>query len=237
MYILIDHRIPDEAKKNLSAYGQLIEFKSNSITYNTIASHPDIYCCQTPDQLIIAPNTPSDVIDSLFFKNIQYVVGNQFVGSEYPYTSHYNAVVTKDFLIHNIDNTERKIVEFCTGKKTIKVKQGYTRCNLIAIKNTSFITSDKGIYKQMKTNMNISALYVNPDKIILTDQKNGFFGGCCGIFRNKLFIIGSLNFLEHGVAVKEFTLSNGIEIIELYNGPLYDGGSIFFIESKSNQLD
>ena len=62
MYILIDHRIPKEAKIKLASYGQLIELESNEDTYNAISSHPDIFCCQTPDKLIIAPNISTKLI-------------------------------------------------------------------------------------------------------------------------------------------------------------------------------
>ena len=192
--------------------------------------NPDIFCCQTPHHLIIAPNIPLEIIKKFQDENIKFIFGTQKIGKKYPHSSHYNAVVNNNFLIHNIKNTDEKIIESCSGKRRLSVNQGYTRCNLVELKENNFITSDKGIYHQLQFIDGLTIKYINPDKIILPGVNNGFFGGCCGIYQDKLFIIGNLNYLSEGQLLKEFVSSNGIQIIELYNGPLYDGGSIFFID-------
>lgn len=230
MYIIIDYRIPNEAKKKLVEYGQVIEFKTEGITYEAISSHPDIFCCQTSENLIVAPNTPSYIIDFFQTKKIDYTIGKKEVGNKYPQSSHYNAVVTDRFLIHNLKQTDEKIKESCSFKNILSVNQGYTRCNLISLGKNNFITSDKGIYNLLQTQHDIKIKYVNPEKILLPDVNNGFFGGCSGISRDKLFIIGNLEYLADGLSIKEFATSFGIKIIELYDGPLYDGGSILFID-------
>ncbi len=229
MFILIDERIPREAKSTLAAYGQLVELNVSNVTYNAIAAHPDIFFCQTPDQLILAPNTPNVVFERLKTEKIKCIIGHQAIGMQYPQSSHYNAVVTKKYLIHNTLHTDEKIFENCTDKKIISLNQGYTRCNLIDLDGNNFITSDRGIYKQLQFWEEIKVMYVNPDKIILPGVKNGFFGGCCGIYQHKFFILGSLKYIAEGDAIKDFINSLGMLVIELYDGPLYDGGSIFFI--------
>ncbi|MEI6696192.1 MAG: DUF6873 family GME fold protein [Bacteroidota bacterium] len=231
MYIVIDSKIPSEAKDNLSQYGQLIEFKPHSITYDAISSHPDIFLCQTPENIILAPNTPLEIIHKFQNNQLNFIFGKRAVGQQYPQTSFYNAVVTDSFLIHNTKNTDDKIIELSSGKKIISVNQGYTRCNLVSLNDSSFITSDKGIYNQLQIQENISVLYVNPEKIRLPGHKNGFFGGCCGVYGQQLFIIGNINEMEEGSSIRIFAEKVGIQIIELYDGVLYDGGSIFFIDS------
>ncbi|MFZ4740233.1 MAG: DUF6873 family GME fold protein [Bacteroidales bacterium] len=230
MYIIIDYKIPNEAKINLAEYGQLIEFKTEGITYDAISSHPDIFCCQTSDKFIVAPNTPTYLIDFFQTNKIEHTIGKKEVGIKYPQSSHYNAVVTDRFLIHNLKQTDEKIVESCSFKTILSVNQGYTRCNLISLGQNNFITSDKGIYNQLQTQHDIKIKYVNPDKILLPDVNNGFFGGCCGISRDKFFIIGNLKYFVDSLSIKEFATSLGLKIVELYDGPLYDGGSILFID-------
>lgn len=231
MYIVIDSKIPSLAKENLSQYGQLIEFEAHSFTYDSISSHPDIFCCQTPDNIILAPNTPIEIIHKFQNNHLHFIFGNQAVGLQYPQTSLYNAVVTNNFLIHNTKNTDEIILDHCSAKEIISVNQGYTRCNLVNLNNFCFITSDKGVYKQLQSHDNMTVLYVNPEKIRLPGQKNGFFGGCCGVHGQQLFIIGHLDKIEEGSAIKIFAEKAGIQITELYDGELYDGGSIFFIDS------
>ena len=95
-----------------------------------------------------------------------------------------------------------------------------------ALPGEKFITSDVGIFKQLKKN-NLDVLFVEPKGIILKGFKNGFFGGCCGVENNRVFIAGSLSYFPEGGKINKFL--DGFEIIELYDGPLLDVGSIFFV--------
>lgn len=149
------------------------------------------------------------------------------VGKKYPHTAHYNAVVTDTFLIHNPKYTEPTILSECSSLELIEVKQAYTRCNVLALPNDRFITSDKGIEKALQRK-GLEVLYTDPKGILLPGFKNGFFGGACGIYNQQVFFIGKLDHFPEGENVRDFL--EGYEIIELYDGPLFDGGSILFLD-------
>ncbi|HNX44250.1 MAG TPA: hypothetical protein PLJ84_10805 [Bacteroidales bacterium] len=231
MLIIADKRIPGQAKQKLSAFGELMEFSTSGITYDAISGHPDIFFCQTPHGLVAAPNTPAGFLRQLDTKNISYTTGEQPVGNRYPGTAHYNAVVTEKFLIHNASVTDGKLRKLLLTFDILPLtfKQAYTRCNLIPLSEQHFITSDRGIEKVLR-NHNLEALYVSPKGIILPGFPNGFFGGCCGVWQDKLFVTGSLNRYAEGEKVRQFTLQAGLQVVELYNGPLFDGGGIFFYD-------
>ena len=53
-------------------------------------------------------------------------------------------------LIHNLNFTDKKILDYCKDKKTINVKQGYTKCSILPVKEKAIITNDKGIYDTLK---------------------------------------------------------------------------------------
>ena len=59
--------------------------------------------------------------------------------------------------------------------------------------------------------------------------QHGFFGGVCGVFQNKLFVIGSLKYHLQHKEIYDFVNKFNFEIIELYDGPFFDGGSILFL--------
>jgi hypothetical protein len=99
---------------------------------------------------------------------------------------------------------------------------------LLPLKNNCYITSDHGIYAILNA-MKCDILYVDPADILLPGFPHGFFGGACGIHENKVYITGSLKKYKHGEMVKEYLLSNNYEIIELYDGPLFDCGSILIL--------
>lgn len=228
MIVIADKRLPGEAKAKLSEYGTLIEMESSGIVYEAISGHPDIFLCQIGNELIVAPNTLQSIVDQLSANNIHFRFGEKMLGQNYPKTAYYNAVVTEHLLIHNLKITDAEILKFSENKEKLNVEQGYTRCNLISLNESGFITSDKGIEKTL-LNSGKNVLFVEPSKIILPGFKNGFFGGCCGINENQLFISGSLNYINNGLQIREFAASCGFQIIELFDGPLIDGGGIFFV--------
>ncbi|MEE4256488.1 MAG: hypothetical protein V2I47_05585 [Bacteroidales bacterium] len=228
MLILIDKKIPKQAKEELAKYGELLELESKGITYDAISGHPDIFFHQTPDKLIAAPNTPEKYLSALRSKGIEVLVGEQPVGEKYPASSAYNAVSVNNLLIHNFRNTDSVITSALEDADLIHVDQGYTRCNILALDDQHFITSDEKV-KRVLDRFQKDCLYVSPEGIILPGYKHGFFGGCCGLQDKKVFIIGSLKHFGEGESVKGYLLSNGFETIELYHGQLFDGGSILFI--------
>jgi hypothetical protein len=225
---IIDHRIPKLAKETLAKSFQLFELPNSLETYYSISSHPDIFFCKTNEGLIYAPNSDNKAITELKNKGITLIQGNSKIGSQYPDSAKYNATITQTHLIHNLIFTDKSIINSCNNLTQIKVEQGYTRCNLIEIDDNKFLTSDLGIYKTLQKSK-VDSFFINPDKIILPGFKNGFFGGCCGFYENKLYVIGSLKSLSEEIELKKLLTKNKIELVELYKGPLIDGGSIIII--------
>lgn len=231
MLIFIDKRISESAKQKLADYGDLVEVESNGIVYDSISGHPDIFMCQIENQLIVAPNTPGYLTSILKSNEINFLFGEKYLSNYYPSTSFYNALVSSNFLIHNLKYTDVTIVEKIEKREIINIKQSYTRCNLIEISENVFITSDKEIFKKINRLQGCAILYIDPVQISLPGHSYGFFGGCCGVYNNKLFILGSLDYLKEKIALIEFTNQFDVEIIELSDNQLFDGGGIFFIEN------
>lgn len=228
MQIIANKQIPKQANKILENYGQLILLETSDITYEAISGHPDIFFCKINDHLIIAPNLPESYKKTLQELNISYVEGEEPVGKKYPESAKYNVVTTEKYLMHNFRYTDSSITNNEGDLDLIHLNQGYSRCNLLPLKNDHFITSDEGV-KRVLQNYNLNVLHVNPDDIQLPGFKHGFFGGACGVVDNSVFILGSLENYKDGEKVKTYLHSLEYEIIELFEGPLFDGGSILFL--------
>ena len=229
MLIIADKRIPFEAKKKLQTMGRLLELETKGITYPAISGHPDIFFTQVDDQLVVAPNLPGKFIEALQIHKIHFIFGERPVGTKYPETAGYNALVTSEFLIHNSALTDPVIRNQCLNKTPVHVNQGYTRCNLLFLDADNAITSDEGIYRALREK-GIETLFVQPFGIELPGYPHGFFGGSCGIFGNRLFMIGKLNYFSGGEDVRQFTGRLNIEIVELCDSSLFDGGGVIFID-------
>jgi len=230
MLILCDSKMPGKAKDKLATFGEVLEFSTDGITYEAISGHPDIFFCPTPVGLIVAPNLPEKYFKILNQKSISYATGNLPVGKKYPDSARYNALFAFGKLIHNPDISDPVIQKLNPEVEIIRIRQGYTRCSLIPLPNNTFITSDRGIEKTLKQNQ-FEVLHVDPDCIKLEGFEHGFIGGACGIYENSLFICGSLKYFKEEEFIKEFTYKAGVEIIELYQGPPMDIGTLIFLQN------
>lgn len=229
MLIIVDHTIPGEAKKNLLNFGELLEIQTTGITYPAISGHPDIFLTQIHDQLVVAPNLPEKYIRVLQDRKITIVFGKKPVGEKYPETAGYNAVVTQKYLMHNPKITDPSIIKIAGQKASIAVNQGYTRCNLIFLNDENAITSDRGIQNQLEKS-GVNTIFLNPAGIQLPGFSHGFFGGCCGFYDSKLFVLGNPNRHSDGEKLKSFLDTLNIKLISLCDAPLFDGGGIFFLD-------
>jgi len=228
MLILLDKKMPEAAKEKLAAYGEIIEFATEGITYEAISGHPDIFFCPTPAGLLVAPNLPEKYFSILDQSAIPFLKGLLPVGQAYPETARYNSLVAETLIIQNPTLSEPEIRNLNPGLDNIPVKQGYVRCNLIALPGGSFITSDRGMEKSLRQR-NLKVLFVNPSSVKLDSFQNGFFGGACGMLGNTLFICGSLKYIKEKEQIEEFTALAGVAIVELYDGKLTDVGTVLFL--------
>lgn len=225
MKIIVDGQIPKQALEKLSEYGNLVLFSTKNITYDAISGHPDIFFCNMGEQWIYGSNLPDVYTKRLKKFHGSIRAGETPVGSKYPESARYNAVVTDNYIIHNFRYTDPVITHHAGERELIHVSQGYTRCNLLPLKNDHFITSDEGIYRTL-TGYGLNVLLVGSKDILLPGIDHGFFGGACGIYEDTVFVIGNLSHFSDGKRVHDFLHKNGFQIVELYDGPLFDGGSI-----------
>jgi len=228
MKIIVNKQVPVQVIEVLNKYGEVLLFETTGITYPQVAGHPDLFFCAGDGKLVIAPNTPETYIENLRKSNVDFVLGKSLVGNRYPDTARFNAVITDKYLIHNLEITDPVIPEIFDNLETVNIPQGYGRCSLLPLKNDCFITSDKGVERVLK-GKGCEVLFVDPSGIILPGFEHGFFGGTAGVTDNEVFFIGSLNRFNDGEKVKSFLQNLDYKIIELYDGPLFDGGSILFV--------
>jgi len=230
MLIIIDSRMPQEAKTSLKEVGEVFELQSKDIVYESIQGHPDIFLLQMDELVIMAPNAPLDLKQIFQKHRIPFLKGKNKLGLKFPETVFYNAVSTSKYLIHNENYTDSCILHENDKKKFIKVKQAYTRCNLLHLNDGSFITSDRGIEKNLREK-GLEVHYFSDDDVLLEGQDHGFIGGTMGVLHQSVYILGHLSFYKEGERLRDLISSKNMQIIELYKGPLIDGGGLFFLDS------
>jgi hypothetical protein len=249
MLIIVDHRIPEEARKHLGEVAQKMNatvagLVTEGLVYPEISGHPDIFFCQTPQSLVVSPNVPPAFFRLLDEHKVHYVKGQGAAGDhsgvhvlqslkqkkllENRSDTCFNAAINEHYLVHRLEFTDPVILENCHYLKKIVVKQGYTRCNLMLLRDRYYITSDRRIDRSLK-DAGLEGIYTDPEQIILPGFPNGFIGGTMGICGDDLYITGNLDFLKSGTEIRNLSARLGYRVTELYGGPLFDGGGILFV--------
>ncbi len=229
MFAIIDSRSQKDVINNLRGYVEdLFEFETYGITSNSISGHPDIFIYQNNNQLVIAPNAPAELFEFLNNHNITYVRGKREVGGELDNSVQYNCLSTPDYVFHKSGYTDPAILEINKAKEFIPLPQAYTRCSLVHLCENNYLTSDRGIEKVL-IGKGLSCFYFNPEEITIRDHDNGFIGGAVGIRGKRIFFNGNVELHADGQRLKEHLLNLGLEIVNLSDQYLYDGGCMFFV--------
>lgn len=195
--------------------------------YDAIQGHPDVFLCPVGGVWVYSPDLPEDWLDRLARHPVKLMKGRQPPGPAYPESCRYNGVDAGDIFIHKGGCTDTEVLHLFSEQEFFNVAQGYTRCNLIPLPGNRFITGDQGIYAALGAK-GYDVFKTDDRGILLPGFSHGFTGGCAGIFQNRLFFTGSLRHYAWGMGLRQFAEDAGLEVIELSDGFLFDGGGLLF---------
>ncbi len=199
----------------------------------SIAYHPDIVIHPVNHStLVIEPNVFDYYKEGLKNTNLKLIKGEKKLGVKYPDDIAYNIGRMKNIAIHNFDHTDG-VLKFYLKKEgldLIHVKQGYTKCSMAIVDDTSAITADKAIYKVLKEK-GYSVLLIEPGYIRLENQKYGFIGGATGnLSKDIILLSGTLNDHPDKENIFEFFKSKNKTIKFLSNKNIVDVGTIISLK-------
>ena len=234
MLCFVDYRITMEEELNLLKQGlKIIKIPKCNKVYNAINGHVDIQLCivdKAKRQVVINKEAPSEFKKLLTENDINFLNSHDIISSPYPNNVSLNALVTEKYFIHNLKCTDKSLLNCIKDSKhLINVKQGYTKCSCLYLKDNVVITNDFKISKTL-LNLDFDVLYLPYGDIVLEDFEYGFIGGVGGMITpNKLALYGNLKYYKYGDIVLDFLNKHNITPIYLSNSKLTDRGSIFVI--------
>ena len=193
-----------------------------------VACHPDMYLCN----LGTCDESP------VFHGN------TKILDSEYPGDVRYNACCTGRYFIHNLKYTAPELLQFChlmvsgSGKAltAVDVSQGYARCSIVPVTETSIITYDQGITKACRK-AGLEVLLIRPGHVLLPGYREGFIGGTCGRIGNQILFNGDLSAHPDFNAIRTFIKEKGLSCVWFDSYPLTDIGSIILDPNDTQDDD
>ncbi|MBE6049368.1 MAG: hypothetical protein E7214_01565 [Clostridium sp.] len=230
MICFVDYRTTKEELNNIEKHNlnPIIVPKTDKV-YDAIDGHVDIQLnviSKKEKLVIVQKDIQHNFLRTLEENDINYILSSSSLNSKYPKDIILNALILKDYFIHNLDFTDNNLLATQISKKKINVKQGYTKCSVLPIANNAFITSDKKIYKAL-LNIDMDVLLVPPGDILLHTLNYGFIGGVGGLISpNKIGLFGELKNYLYADYVYDFLYKYDVEPIALRKGKLIDRGSL-----------
>ena len=223
--IIISHKASKEFKIFLKDNKfEYIETINNPNLDPRIADHPDLSIFAIDAENIVVANEVYDYYRSKI-RGVNLIKG-QSTGHKYPYDAIYNCLIFDKFFIHN-DITENHIKNYVETEllRHLLIKQGYSRCSIIPMKDR-LLTSDYGIYKKLNKEINI--ILLEEENIKLDGFDKGFIGGTCGRIGDKILFTGNIKKLKSYDLIKINSKESGDKI--LYpDCELVDIGSIISV--------
>lgn len=232
MTAVIDPRMPRSAKVRLTAFCEVTELPPFSALDSRVASHPDMLMFRLGEKLFVSReyyNEAKDVIDGIVANSgLALKLTNDKTGKSYPADVKFNAFLLRDHMVGNTEHISEEIKKYANtrGITQVNVKQGYTKCSTVVLKN-AVISADKGICTAAER-LGADALLVSPDGVALEGYGCGFIGGASGVCESKVFFCGDILRHPDGERIIEFCASHGYEVVSLSDEPLYDVGTILF---------
>lgn len=229
--VLIDGRAGCDVVDSLKELGvRVIKTQRHPGVHEAVSFHPDMFLHHVGgNRIVYAPETKEAVLEELAQLGFELVRGLTELFSEYPRDIAYNVARVGNFALHNLNYTDRVLRAELESRhvKFIHVKQGYAKCSITVVDDSSLITADVGIARAAARE-GLEVLLIEPDaNIVLPGFDRGFIGGSTGkLGKKRLAFSGSIDNLKSKKAVKEFIYRKGFELIYLSGRPLTDIGSI-----------
>jgi len=221
---VIDPRMPDKAKIRLRQMGYyVLDMPLYPKLAKPVQGHPDMMMFCYGKKVIYEPHL-ENIASLLMANGYECIKGEKIKSRAYPDDIIYDACGIGKYIICYEGRIEKNIKNLKAG--FIKVSQGYVKCSVVPVGDKAIITSDKSI----KDIWGDNALLVRPGHIKLPGYKTGFIGGASGVHKDLVFFVGSLNYHPDGKDIREFIEARGKKVIELYDGELFDAGSILFFD-------
>ncbi len=181
------------------------------------------------EKLFLAPYLEGSAFAAQLHKRgaqIIFPVSSQ--ASAYPHDAQMNCCLVGNRVICNQKTASFEIVEYLTIEKRkhlILCRQGYSRCAVCVVDDSSIITADGGIAAAAQAD-GLQVLFIQPGFIRLDGFSYGFIGGASfKLAADRLAFTGNIDGHPDREAILGFLMERGIEPVFLSREPAFDIGS------------
>ena len=235
MLAITNHTFPHGAEETLARLGhRTLRLPPHPNLPEPVASHPDMLLFFAPDAIFCTKSyyqiaaRELDEISSVYGAPIRQI--EKEFENAYPNDVLLNALPIGKQLICNTKTVADELLNL--GLELCHVNQGYTKCSSLPLGDKAIITADPTVAK-CADERGIDVLQIQKGHISLSGYNYGFIGGCASFAPradlNSVFFCGDLSTHPDAPKIKDFCKKHKFEVINLFQNPLCDIGTIFMI--------
>jgi hypothetical protein len=221
-------------QKTLSEYAKkIILLPPFSALPTPVASHPDMLLWCYDKKIVTwedyAKEQP-EIFSELESAGYEIITADERASDKYPLDVPLNCAVLGKRIIANTKTVSNKIKKIAQDERLqmIHTNQGYAKCSTCIVSDSAIITADASIHTAAK-NTGIDSLLISPLGVSLDGYDRGFIGGATGSDDTHVFFCGDLNRHPDGERIVAFCERHEKKAISLSEEPLYDYGTIIFL--------
>ena len=205
-------------------------------TENAESSHADMQALALPegDIFLIRSNDSLNekITNAVSDKSRIKYTADVIRDFSYPECVRLNAAVVGRSVIANLKYIDTNLAERLKtlGYRLIHVDQGYAKCSVCVVGENALITSDRSITVAARAN-GIDTLEISPGGIGLCERYGGFIGGASVLLdETTLAFFGDITAHADYPQIAAFCRSHYVDIVSLFERPLFDIGGIVIID-------
>ena len=207
---------------------EVLSLPENPRLPGALAAHADLSLLHLGGERMLMENSLSceskDFAEELSSRGVRIIKSTHDCGVIYPMDCILNICLIDNTVIGNPKTMDSALMSELTGKRVLKVRQGYAGCSTMVVDESAIITSDAGI-ASVARDAGISVLQISAGHIKLQGYDTGFIGGAAfKIARDRIAFTGSLDSHPDGAKIRSFLSSREVKVLELCSEPLYDVG-------------
>ena len=228
--VIIHGKVSQEIIDNLKNMNLKIipTIKCESVD-ESIAYHPDIVIHPVShNTLIVAPEVFDYYYNELKTFGIRLIKGATNLHNLYPLDISYNVGRVGKYAFHKLQHTDPILRSYLNNENIefVNINQGYSKCSMAIINDSSIITADKNIHLKL-LELGYDSLLIEAGYVELKKQKYGFFGGATGnLTPDKILFSGHIDDHPDKIKIIDFIKQKHVDIIYLSKEKITDIGTI-----------
>lgn len=227
VYFFVNEALPMSMRQTISRYGTPISLPPFEKLPHPVGGHPDMLMAKIGDVLFIHREYEAGqrILTDL---DVPFFLSEKVVGNAYPDDIALNCFSAAGCLFGKLSAVSDEVKPYAQreGLALKNVRQGYAKCSSAVIGGV-LVTADRGICAAASAE-GLETLLVSPWRIGIEVYDTGFIGGASMVLDEQTIgFFGCLASHPEGEKIRAFFEKNGIEVVELSDGALFDyGGAV-----------